>query len=98
MADGAVVRVLEGYTDDVSSVCVTADGAHVVSGSYDKTARVCPIDTYLLTAGRARSNDMHATTKPAPRGARNFFLPPVAGRHLVCVQCAPIAPPRALPF
>ena len=32
--------VLKGHTDVVTSVCVTADGAHVVSGSNDKTARV----------------------------------------------------------
>ena len=31
---------LEGHGGGVTSVCVTADGKHVVTGSYDKTARV----------------------------------------------------------
>ena len=31
---------LEGHTGEVSSVCVSADGKHVVTGSGDKTARV----------------------------------------------------------
>ena len=35
-----VELVLEGHTDWMTSVCVTADGAYVVSGSWDKTARV----------------------------------------------------------
>ena len=31
---------MEGHTGSVYSVCVTPDGTHVVTGSYDKTARV----------------------------------------------------------
>ena len=34
-------RTLEGHTSYVLSVCVTPDGLHVVTGSQDKTARVC---------------------------------------------------------
>ena len=41
LADGALVRTLEGHTDYVKSVCVTPDGQRVVTGSSDKTARVC---------------------------------------------------------
>ena len=38
--DGAHVCTLEGHSDWVTSVCVTADGAHVVTGSNDGMARV----------------------------------------------------------
>ena len=31
---------LEGHTHWVRSVCVSPDGAHIVTGSYDDTARV----------------------------------------------------------
>ena len=40
LADGALVRTLEGHTDNVKSVFVTADMQHVVTGSNDDTARV----------------------------------------------------------
>ena len=40
LADGSLVRTLEGHSDPVRSVCVTPDGLHVVTGSNDKTARV----------------------------------------------------------
>ena len=36
----AVSRVLEVHAESVSSVCVTADGVHVVTASSDTTARV----------------------------------------------------------
>ena len=41
LADGSLVRTLQGHSDVVRSVCVTADGQRVVTGSDDKTARVC---------------------------------------------------------
>ena len=40
LADGSLVRTLEGHTKSVTSVCVTPDGQHVVTASTDKTARV----------------------------------------------------------
>lgn len=39
-AGGALRRVLEGHTDEVSAVAVTPDGRRAVSGSYDNTVRV----------------------------------------------------------
>ena len=36
----SIVRKLEGHANWVRSVCVTADGLHVVTGSADKTACV----------------------------------------------------------
>ena len=41
LADGSLVRTLEGHSGVVRSVCFTADGERVVTGSNDKTARVC---------------------------------------------------------
>jgi len=41
LADGALVRTLEGHTGLVTSVCATPDGQRVATGSGDKTARVC---------------------------------------------------------
>eukprot|EP00965_Chrysotila_dentata_P194473 6176391-Pleurochrysis_carterae.AAC.1 len=40
----AQVRVLGGHRGEVSTVCVTPNGKHVVTGSNDKTARVWRID------------------------------------------------------
>ena len=37
---GELLNTLEGHTDGVTSVCVTADGETVVSGSFDKTVRL----------------------------------------------------------
>ena len=37
---GEKVHTLEGHTDGVMSVCVTADGKRIVSGSDDKTVMV----------------------------------------------------------
>jgi WD40 repeat protein len=39
-AGGLVLRVLEGHTDSVLAVALTADGSRAVSGSDDKTLRV----------------------------------------------------------
>ena len=39
-ADWELVREIKGHTRSVSSVCVTPDGEHVVSGSDDKTVRI----------------------------------------------------------
>ena len=38
---GPPIRTLDGHTNWVRSVCVTPDGLHVVTGLYDRTARVC---------------------------------------------------------
>ena len=40
LASGALLRTLEGHTDVVEAVAVTADGSSVVSGSWDKTLTV----------------------------------------------------------
>ena len=37
---GELLHTLEGHTKAVTSVCVTADGETVVSGSYDTTVRL----------------------------------------------------------
>ena len=34
------MRTLQGHTNDVTSVCETPDGTHVVTGSNDDTARI----------------------------------------------------------
>ena len=41
MATGDCVATLEGHTSYVRSVCVSPDNARVVSGSDDKTVKVC---------------------------------------------------------
>ena len=49
LADGSLVRTLEGHSGDVNSVCVTPDSLHVVTGSMDNTARVwCLADGSLV--------------------------------------------------
>ncbi len=35
-----VLKVLEGHTDAVYAVAVSADGSKIVSGSWDKTVRI----------------------------------------------------------
>jgi len=40
LADGSLLRTLNGHTDAVCFVHATSDGRHIVSGSDDKTARV----------------------------------------------------------
>jgi hypothetical protein len=44
LESGEQVRQLDGHTNRVFSVCVTADGKHVVSGSDDKTVRVWSLE------------------------------------------------------
>ncbi|MFH1921865.1 MAG: hypothetical protein ABIP48_18520 [Planctomycetota bacterium] len=41
----ALLRVLEGHTDGVSSVALSADGRHAVSGSSDRTLRYWDLQT-----------------------------------------------------
>tara|TARA_Y100000991_G_scaffold162848_1_gene124858 strand:+ start:328 stop:513 length:186 start_codon:yes stop_codon:yes gene_type:complete len=48
LKDGKHVRTLVGHSDAVTSVCVTADGEHMVTGSKDKTARIYSTRTWLL--------------------------------------------------
>ena len=38
-------RTLEGHTDWVSSVCVSADGSRLFSGSWDNTIKVWDVAT-----------------------------------------------------
>ena len=40
LASGRLERTLEGHTDTVGAVAVTADGQRIISGSYDHTVRV----------------------------------------------------------
>ena len=40
LADGKLVRTLEGHTGMVRSVCVSPDKVHVLTASDDRTARV----------------------------------------------------------
>ncbi len=42
---GQVLKVLEGHTDTVRAVAISADGAKIVSGSFDKTVRVWSMET-----------------------------------------------------
>ena len=42
---GALLRTLEGHSDDVHCVAVTGDGKRAVSASYDNTLRVWDLDT-----------------------------------------------------
>ena len=50
VADGSIVRTLKGHADGVSSVCVSPDGRHIVSGGYDHTVRIWPFADLLPPA------------------------------------------------
>ena len=39
LEDGTVVHEFIGHEKGVSSVCLTVDGKHLITGSMDKTAR-----------------------------------------------------------
>ncbi len=70
---GAELRVLKGHTNHVTSVALSADGARVVTGSYDHTARVWqmyPAQAKQLVAA-AISRTPRCLT-PVERG--QFFL------------------------
>lgn len=56
MADGSLVSRLEGHTNSVHSVALalSPDGLHIVSGSYDETARV-----WLLADGALQREIPH---------------------------------------
>ena len=51
---GELLNTLEGHTGLVMSVCVTADGETVVSGSYDKTVRLWRRSTGVYLCARLR--------------------------------------------
>jgi WD40 repeat protein len=40
MRDGTLVTTLTGHTDSVTSVALSFDGQHIVSGSYDDSIKV----------------------------------------------------------
>ena len=40
-----VLKVLEGHTDSIRAVAISADGSKIVSGSRDKTVRVWSMET-----------------------------------------------------
>ena len=40
LGTGRCIRVFEGYTDSVTSVCISPDGRYAVSGSYDRNLRL----------------------------------------------------------
>ena len=42
---GWQVRTLAGHSEFVSSVAISADGTRVVSGSWDKTAKIWDMET-----------------------------------------------------
>ena len=44
LEDGQMVKEFKGHDDWVSSVCVTPDGKHLVTGSKDKTARMWSLE------------------------------------------------------
>jgi len=54
-ASGACLRVLEGHTRGVTSVCALGDG-RIVSGSYDKMLRVWDPLTYACLETSARNS------------------------------------------
>ena len=51
---GELLNTLEGHTDWVMSVCVTADGETVVSGSDDNTVRLWRRSTGVYLCARLR--------------------------------------------
>jgi DNA-binding beta-propeller fold protein YncE len=64
-----VVQVIEGHTDDVNSVAYSPDGAHIVSGSRDRTVRVWDAQTGKeLAVLKGHSNEVNSVAF-SPDGA-----------------------------
>ena len=65
---GTVLHTLEGHKATVSALAVTWDGARLVSGSWDKTARVWDLDTGACVAELAGHTQAVWAVLPLPGG------------------------------
>jgi WD40 repeat protein len=72
-ASGACLRVLDGHTSVVSSVCALGDG-RIVSGSWDNTLRVWDPVTYACLETSARNSPRASELRSAALPGSN---PPV---------------------
>ncbi len=64
-ADSPLLRVLEGHSDGVNAVALSADGRIAVSGSVDKTVRVWDLATGQSRALEGHSNLVNAVALTA---------------------------------
>jgi len=85
LADGSLVRTLEGHTGAVLSACVTPDGQHLVTVSADMTARVWLLadgslihtlegHTGTVLSACATPGGQHLVTVSTDRTARVWLL------------------------
>jgi WD40 repeat protein len=65
----ALLRTLEGHTESITSVSVTADGRRAVSGSHDKTLRVWNLETGQSTVLHGHTRGVY-TVSVTPDGRR----------------------------
>jgi WD40 repeat protein len=91
IADGKVVKTLEGHTGPVNGVAFTKDGASVVSASEDKTVRVWSIATGKAT----RTITTPAAATAVVVNAAGTLI--VSGHQDNLIRTWPIAAPATIP-
>jgi hypothetical protein len=66
----AELAILKGHTNTVRSVAVSPDGARIVTGSYDHTARVWDAKTFAELATLKGHTNLVTSVAVSPDGAR----------------------------
>jgi WD40 repeat protein len=75
VATGKEIQSFQGHADNVSSVAISADGTHVVTGSWDRTAKlwaVSPRCQPLAGAAQKIIRERNMCLTPAQR--EKYFL------------------------
>jgi WD40 repeat protein len=91
IADGKIIKTLEGHTGPVKGVTFTKDGASVISASEDKTVRVWAIATGKATRTITAPA---AATAVVVNGAGTLI---VSGHQDNIIRTWPIATPTPIP-
>ena len=85
------MRTLEGHTDGLSSACVTPDGQHVVTASWDKTARVWRLSDGSLVRTLEGHTDAVLSACVTPDGQHVVTASRVEQRACGCSWSADLA-------